>query len=209
MDVIETIRKRRSIRQFQDTEIPEDILTTLLEAVRLAPSSGNRQPYKFVVVRDKAIRSALASACRYTPGREKGHGFMADAPLIIVACGHEKEAITRYYHDGKCFLTTNQAVSEIKRDPGPVWNMMPLDIAVALDYIDLTATSLGLGTCWVASLDEIMVRKIISVPDDYRIISTIVIGYPAIPWPDPRPRKDLSKLVCYEKFASCKQRYYR
>jgi len=107
MDVIETIRRRRSIRQFLDTEIPDDILTTLLEALRLAPSSGNRQPYKFVVVRDKSARAALASVCRYNPGRANGHEFMANAPLIIVACGHEKEAITRFYREGKCFLTTN------------------------------------------------------------------------------------------------------
>ncbi|OGN87811.1 MAG: hypothetical protein A2Z74_03335, partial [Chloroflexi bacterium RBG_13_46_9] len=176
MDVIETIRKRRSIRQFLDKEIPDGILATLLEAFRLAPSSGNRQPYKFIVIRDKAARAALASACRYNPGRVNGHEFMSNAPLIIVACGHEKEAITRFYREGKCFLTTNMTVSQIEKDELPVWNMMPLDIAIALDYIDLTAVSLGLGTCWVASLDELEVRRIIDVPDEYRVISTIVIG---------------------------------
>jgi len=202
MDVIETIRRRRSIRRFLDNEIPDDILTTLLEAFRLAPSSGNRQPYKFVVVRDKAARAALASACRYNPGRANGHEFISNAPLIIVACGHEKEAITRFYRDGNCYLTTDRTVSQIEKDAErPVWNMMPLDIAIALDYIDLTAVSLGLGTCWVASLDELEVKRIIEVPDEYRVISTIVIGYPAIPWPQPRPRKELKKLVCYERFT--------
>jgi nitroreductase len=201
VDVIETIRKCRSIRQFLDTEIPDNILAALLESLRLAPSSGNRQPYKFIIVRDKATRAALASACRYIPGKENGHEFMANAPLIIVACGHEKEAITRYYHEGKCYLTTNKTVDQIERDPGPAWSMMPLDIAVAIDYVDLTATSLGLGTCWVASLDERMVKEAVEVTDDYRVISTIVIGYPAIPWPKPRPRKELNKLVYYEKFS--------
>jgi nitroreductase len=52
-------------------------------------------------------------------------------------------------------------VSQIEKDELPVWNMMLLDIAVAIDYIDLTAVSLGLGTCWVASLDELEVKRII------------------------------------------------
>ena len=200
MDVLETIRKRRSIRQFRSDEIPESVLTTLMEVIRLAPSSGNRQPYKFIVVRDKTIRVALASACRWNPGRADGHEFIADAPLVMVACGIEKEAITRYYRDGKCYLTADKTTAQIEKDPLPFWNMMPLDVAVALDYVDLTATSLGLGTCWVASLDELAVKKVLSIPDEVRVISAIAIGYPLTPWPPPRPRKALDRLVCYEKF---------
>ncbi len=200
MDAMETIQRRRSIRAFRKDEIPETVLTTLLEAMRLAPSSGNRQPYKFIVIRDQATRVALASACRWNPGRSNGHEFMVDAPLLMVACGNEKEAITRYYRDGKCYLTTGKTIAQIEKDPLPVWNMMSLDVAIALDYIDLTATSLGLGTCWVASLDELAVKKVLSVPDEIRVISAMAIGYPAAPWPKPRPRKALENLVCYEKY---------
>ncbi|MDO9333410.1 MAG: nitroreductase family protein [Dehalococcoidales bacterium] len=201
MNVLETIRRRRSIRHYRSDEIPDDVLEKLLEVMRLAPSSGNRQPYKFIVVRDKATRVALASACRWNPGRTQGHEFMADAPLVMVACGIEREAITRYYRDGQCYLTTNKNVAEIEKDPLPYWNMMPLDVAVALDYVDITATSLGLGTCWVASLDELAVKKVLSIPDDIRVVSAMAIGYPSTTWPEPRPRKALEKLVCYERYV--------
>jgi nitroreductase len=201
MDVLETIRKRRSIRNYRSDELPDNVLQRLLEVLRLAPSSGNHQPYKFIVVRDKATRVALASACRWNPGRSQGHEFIADAPLVIVACGFEREAITRYYRGGQCYLTTNKNVAEIEKDPLPWWNMMPLDAAIALDYIDLTAVSLGLGTCWVASLDELAVKKVLSIPDEARVVSAMAIGYPSTTWPEPRPRKSLETSVCYEKYV--------
>ena len=58
---------------------------------------------------------------------------------------------------------------------------MLLDVAIALDYIDLTATSLGLGTCGLASLDELAVKKVLSVPEEIRFISAIAIGYLSAP----------------------------
>jgi nitroreductase len=201
MDVLETIRKRRSIRLYKPDEIPDEIIEKLLEGIRLAPSSGNKQPYKFIIVRDKTTLASLASACRWNPGRSQGHEFIAGAPLVMVACGSEKDAITRYYRDGQCYLTTNKNIAEIEKDSLPYWNMMPLDAGIALDYVDLIVTSLGLGTCWVASLDELAVKKVLSIPEDIRVVSTLVIGYPSAAWPEPRPRKTLEKLICYEKYA--------
>lgn len=200
MDVFETIRRRRSIRSYEPKEIPEDIVAKLLEAVRLAPSSGNRQPYRFIVVREKATREALAAACRWNPGRAKGHEYIADAPLVIAACGYENESITRYYKDGVTYLTTNRMLAQIDKDPHkPYLSMMMLDIAVAFDHLDLAATSLGLGTCWVASIDELEVKKVLGVPDEVRVLAVMTIGYTST-WPEPRPRKDFSGLICREKW---------
>ena len=76
MDVLETIRHRRSIRQYQPTGIPEDKITQILEAGRWAPSAGNSQPWRFIVVRDDKVRGELAQAAPW--GR-----FMAQAPVTI------------------------------------------------------------------------------------------------------------------------------
>lgn len=79
MDVLTAIKTRRSIRQFKDEPVPEDRLQAVLEAARQAPSAGNRQNWKFVVVRDKATREKLADAAN-------GQAFVGRAPVVIVCC---------------------------------------------------------------------------------------------------------------------------
>jgi len=76
MDVLEAIRERRSIRQYQLEALPEEKLTQVLEAGRWAPSAGNSQPWKFVVIRDEDVRKRLADMAPF--GR-----FIAEAPVGI------------------------------------------------------------------------------------------------------------------------------
>lgn len=75
MDVMEAIAKRQSVRRYLDKEIPPELLGQLLEAARLAPSASNRQDWKFVVVRDSAIREQVAEAA--------GQPFIGTAPVIV------------------------------------------------------------------------------------------------------------------------------
>ena len=79
MEVFEAITKRRSIRAYKDEPVPEEALAKVLEAARLAPSAGNRQEYKFIVVKDQATRKALAVACN-------NQAFVGDAAVVIVGC---------------------------------------------------------------------------------------------------------------------------
>ncbi|MBE0633942.1 nitroreductase family protein, partial [Candidatus Bathyarchaeota archaeon] len=60
MNVIEAIKTRRSVRKYKPTPIPEEHLKTILEAARLAPSAGNKQPWKFIIVRDPDTKKKLA-----------------------------------------------------------------------------------------------------------------------------------------------------
>ncbi|MFX0053459.1 MAG: nitroreductase family protein [Promethearchaeota archaeon] len=80
MDVLEAIRNRRSIRKYKDTEVEDDKVNVILEAGQWAPSASNRQPWHFIVVRDKATREKLADA--HTYGR-----FMKESPVVIVVLG--------------------------------------------------------------------------------------------------------------------------
>lgn len=79
MEVREAIAKRRSHRKYQQRPIPEEVLSGLLDAVRLAPSGGNRQPWRFIVVTDESLRQQLVPACH-------NQQFVAEAPVVIVAC---------------------------------------------------------------------------------------------------------------------------
>jgi len=89
MDVLETIGSRRSIRKFRPELIPDEKLKMILEAGRLAPSAGNRQPWLFVVVKDFERKKALAKAA-------DNQTFVADASVIIAALG-DPEASPRWF----------------------------------------------------------------------------------------------------------------
>jgi len=90
LDVFETIKTRRSIRKYKPNQIPDEKLKMIFEAARLAPSAGNRQPWRFVVVRDTERKKALAKAA-------KNQMFIADAAAIIAAVGDPE--VSKKWHD--------------------------------------------------------------------------------------------------------------
>ncbi len=89
MDVFEAIKKRRSIRKYKPDSIPDEKLKMIFESARLAPSAGNRQPWRFVVVRNAERKKALAKVA-------DNQTFIADAGTIIAAVG-DPEISKRWY----------------------------------------------------------------------------------------------------------------
>jgi nitroreductase len=89
MNVIEAIRTRRSIRQYKPHPIPDEDLKRILEAARLAPSAGNKQPWKFIVVRDPVTKTQLAESSR-------NQRWIADADIVIVAIAMDQNDPTVY-----------------------------------------------------------------------------------------------------------------
>ena len=79
MEFMEVVRSRRSIRKYEPKEIPEEKLANILEAARLAPSGGNRQPWRFIVIREKDMKVKVAEAC-------SKQLWMGEAAVIIVGC---------------------------------------------------------------------------------------------------------------------------
>lgn len=79
MELFEAIAKRRSIRAYKKAPVPEESLEKVLEAARIAPSAGNRQEYRFVVVKDESTRKALVPACN-------NQAFVGEASVVIVGC---------------------------------------------------------------------------------------------------------------------------
>ena len=201
MDVYSAIKKRRSIRSYKPDRIPDEIMAKLLEAIRLAPSGGNRQPYRFIIVQEQDTKEKIAAACRWYPGRPQGQGFIAEAPVVIVACGSVNNAVVRYYTDEGVTLKTGWDVpTEVDRSQADYRSVMEIDLAIALDHLTLVATEEGLGTCWIAALDEREIKKLLSVPEDKRVLVVMPVGY-TDSWPEPRPRKPLEKIICYEKYS--------
>ena len=76
MGTIEAIRARRSIRRYKAENVPDDVVTIIMDCGRWAPSASNRQPWKFIIIRDMEVRKKLAVA--FPAG-----SFVADAPVAI------------------------------------------------------------------------------------------------------------------------------
>ena len=157
MDIIEVIKKRRSIRAYLDRPVEPEKMERLLEAARLAPSASNRQEWRFVVVTDAARRTALIKAA----GDQE---FVGQAPVVIAACAET---------DG-----------HVMRCGQPCY---PIDVAIAVDHLTLQAVAEGLGTCWIGAFYEDQAKQILDIPDEIRVVELLTVGYPAkAPSPRPR-----------------------
>ena len=201
MDTLETIRRRRSIRKYKPDPIPEDVLARLLEAMQLAPSAKNCQPWRFVVVRDKTVKSQVAAACQWRTSKGKlvAQRWIDDAPVIVVGCAVEREAALRYYKDGDAY-TANWDEFAPEEYPEVYDSPVDADLAIALDHLVLAATAEGIGTCWIGGLNEPKLKEALGIPDDIRAPLAIVLGYP-LSWPEPRPRKALDEIVSFDRFG--------
>ena len=75
-----------------------------------------------------------------------------------------------------------------------------VDLAIAMEHIVLAAVNEGLGTCWIGAFSQENVRKALGIPNKYKVVTVMPIGYPAGET-DARPRKSLEDIVCYDKFV--------
>jgi len=195
MDVYEAIRERRSVRSYKPDPIPEEVLNRLLEAMRLAPSGGNRQPWQFIVVRDASIKQQLVPACW-------NQQFIAQAPVVVVACGRYEDAVGVYNRGDETFVVDG---TELRRqvESGNVdyyASCFAIDLSIALTHLMLAARAEGLGTCWIGAFHEGKVKSILGIPQDFRVVALMTVGYPT-EWPGPRDRKPLSEIVRYDRYT--------
>jgi len=151
MDVMETIRTRRSVRAYRSDPIPGELLEQVTEALRLAPSACNNQPWRFILVCDADLRRRVAEAAH-------GQMFMAAAPVVVVGCGDPARAYPSM---------------------GGYWNSIEMDVAIALDHLALAAAAAGLGTCWIGAFDEAAVKGLLAIPPGIKVVAMMPLGYPA------------------------------
>lgn len=170
MELKEAIETRKSIRNYQDKPVPEEKLLRVLEAARLAPSASNRQRWKFIVVREEQRRQELSRAAG-------GQAHVAQAPIVIAAVATMPEYVM------KCGV--------------PAY---AVDLAIAVDHITLAAADQGLGTCWIGAFSQEEARNVLNVPEEYRIVALLPLGFPGQPG-RPKVRKSLEEIVCYETFS--------
>jgi len=160
MDMLRAVKERRSVRDFQKKKIPDNLITTLMEALILAPSAGNLQSRKFYFIKNQGIKTMLAQAAL-------NQTFIAEAPLVIVGCTDSR--ISQKYGERGVDLYTVQ------------------DVALSIMGMMLVAHENDLGSTWVGAFHEREITKILSLPRYLRPVAIVPVGYPSkIPSPPPR-----------------------
>ena len=170
MDVYEAILTRKSVRSFLDRPISDETLLRVLEAARMAPSARNGQEWRFVVVRNRATRERIAVDAARDP-------FIGTAPVLLACCAET---------DGR-IMPCGQAA-------------YPIDVAIAMDHLTLAAAAEGLGTCWIGGFDEPLVKQILGIPAQVRVVELMPLGYPVDPAPVAKDRLPIGQIVRDEKW---------
>jgi len=182
MDVEEAIRVRRSVRKYQAKAVEEEKLEALVEAVRLAPSASNSQPWKLILVDDAPTRERVARAT--FSSLMAFNKFALEAPVIAVLAV-EPHALVITHIGGW-----------LKRRPYYL-----IDIGIAAAQFCLRAAELGLGTCILGWFDEAAIKKILHVPRTTRIGLVITLGYaPNEVSPHPKTRKTAGEMSSRNKY---------
>lgn len=148
MELIEGLKTRRSIRSYQEKEVPDDIITALLEIVRWAPSASNNQPWQFIVIKDKKRKASLRGGLRDVIPVSK---HIMEAPVVLVA-----------------WYTPSRLLSRFQIS----------DVSNGIMYLLLAAHAHGLGTCWIGWFSEERVKKVTNIPKNGKVVALITLGYP-------------------------------
>jgi len=177
MDVFDAIKGRRSVRRYKPDSVPDELIERILDAARWAPSAGNIQPWKFIVIKDKNLLELV---------KKVSPGYLGEAPLAILVCSDKERAYRVGGTMGRDYLSVS-------------------DCSMAVENMVLTAYALGLGTCIVKSFSRIAVKEILEIPEGIEPELLVVIGYPVQkPTPPARiPFRDMVYLNRYgEKFST-------
>ncbi len=191
MDLFKAIKDRRSIRRYKTTPVDDKKIEAILEAGRWAPSWSNTQCWRFVVVRDPAVRAELAATLSRVklPDKEilnPAAGAFDTAPVIIVVCAQTGKAGAK-----------RGAAGEYATDKGD-WFMF--DAALAVQNMVLAAYGLGLGTVIVGAFDAPKAEKALGVPEGYRAVAMFPVGVPDQGGKAP-PRKELAEIAFKDKWG--------
>ena len=178
-ELMDVIKGRRSIRRYEEREIPEADLRTIMEAVQWSPSWANTQCWEIVVINDKAMKEKINETLSATNPARKG---LPGAPVVWAVCGKKNSS---GFYKGEASTKLGD------------WLMF--DLGIATQSICLAAHSVGLGTVIVGSLDHDKAKEVLGVGEGYEVVALIPVGYPAKESPAPK-RREISEFTHYNKF---------
>ncbi len=170
-DFFETVRRRHSVRKYQaDMPVEPEKLHAILEMACAAPSAGDLQAYRIIVVRayeDRAVLSAAAG----------GQSFVAEAPVTLVFCSDAQRSAREFGERGRQLYAVQ-------------------DATIAAAYAQLAVVAAGMGSTWVGNFDATMVAGRLDLEQGLVPVALLSLGYPA-ELPQATGRRPLVEVVSY------------
>jgi nitroreductase len=187
LDFEQLMHQRRSVRDFLDKPVSRSLILQLIEDSCWAPSAANNQPWHFIVVLDKKMIKTLSDEAKknIVAGIKK----QPDSPVAAYLSQLEQDTFNVFHNaPALVYIAGNPKIPSLA-----------LDVSLAAAYFMFSATARGLGTCWIGLGREIRDPALlasIGVPDGFRIIAPIILGYPRqIPPAPPRKEPKILKII--------------
>ncbi len=181
------LHQRRSVRDFLDKPVPQDLILQLIQDSCQAPSAANNQPWHFIVVLDRKMIKALSDEAKGNiVARIKQQ---PGSPMTPYLAELEQPSFNIFHNaPGLVYIVGNPKIPSLV-----------FDVTLAAAYFMFSATARGLGTCWIGLGREILdpaLLTAIGVPEGYRIIAPLIVGYPRqIPPAPQRKQPAILKIV--------------
>jgi len=182
MTFLELARKRQSTREFLNQPVEREKIERCVEAARLAPSACNSQPWKFIVINEPELRTAVAQ--RLASPVFRINAFAVQAPLLVAVVTEPS-------------TLTARLGAMLKDKP---YHLM--DLGIAVEHFCLQAVEEGLGTCIMGWFDETAVRRLLAVPWGKRVHLTVAVGYAASDVIRPKARKAKGDILAFNRYAA-------
>jgi nitroreductase len=187
MDFKELLEKRRAVRDYEDREVPLELIKNLISDSIKAPNASNAQPWKFIIVNDKAVMKRISDDSKKTliAGIEKDPNSPMKGYLEVL-----KNENFNVFYNAPCL------VAVVARAKGAT---VATDCGLLAAYLMFAAAERGLGTCFVAQGAEVRDPELvqeIGLPEGYRIWAPIILGYPKTIPPTPERKEPvLLKII--------------
>lgn len=203
MNVMEAIQGRRSIRKFKEQPVLDSVLRQVLEAAICAPSGSNRQPWRFIVITDPAIRKRLVVCTQEAiagvtedvqPGFTAGFSAYSQhfqnfgqAPALIVVLHKIEPMLASLFKEGSSSCNRIQAL-EMKSSV--------MSVSMAVQNLLLAATDQGLGSCVMTGplIASEALSRMLSVPEGWDLLCMVSVGYPDEE-PQPLRKKTVDQVI--------------
>ncbi len=169
VEYFELLKKRRAIRDFEDRDVPAEVVQEIIQESCLAPSSMNRQSWRFIIIMDRVMIQTLSDESKKSTIKQ----ILAepDSPRKGLLSSLRDETFNVYYN-APCLVYIVGAKSYLRRIE---------DCSLAACYFMFSAAARGLGTCWVGlgqNIEDSDLRRIIGLPNDHGIVAPLILGYP-------------------------------
>jgi len=181
LNFLDLVKVRRSVRKYLEKPVEREKIERCLEAARLAPSTCNSQPWRFIVVDNPELKGAVARETFSKP--ISFNRFSLQASVLIVVISERKN------------ITAKIAGIIKNRD------FSLIDIGIAAEHICLQAAEEGLGTCMLGWFNEEAVKKLLNIPKQKRIELIITLGYlDESVKKKSKKRKDIDSVRSYNRY---------